>query len=381
MNQNILKININAFQKSSQSSQSSPLNTDTYYYSYNIEIESSVDFILSHFEEPIFPRKISTYKSQQNRPFQFTVSSIQEIIDSFRESFFVDCQINAYPFLTDFKEVPRYKPEFLFIDIDRSSFEDDKSFDRALSKTLTNIKNKLNGEPTVLFTVGGYHIYQPVYCPTALENIKEFNGFDKPSEQLLRFAKDCLSNSKADKNNNPSFRSCLLRIPGSYRSKYNTKVKIVKKWNGVRAPITIDFLEEFRTWLIQKKIDQQKQRQKNLEFRNNSSCNNFNIKSYDWIETKILPNPFSDYRKLAVGLILAPYLVVIKKLSYEESYKIINEWLMKCDSVRKLDFNPKYLINNSIKTSIKKLIPPISIYKLETNYPNMYFLIDQKKRK
>jgi hypothetical protein len=41
-------------------------------------------------------------------------------------------------------------------------------------------------------------------------------------------------------------------------------VKIVKKWNGVRAPITRDFLEEFRTWLIQKKIDQEKQRQKIL---------------------------------------------------------------------------------------------------------------------
>ena len=53
---------------------------------------------------------------------------------------------------------------------------------------------------------------------------------------------------------------------------------------------------------------------------------------------------------------------------------------MKCDSVRKLDFDPKDLINNNIKTSVKKLIPPISLYKLETNYPNLYFLINQKKR-
>ena len=99
---------------------------------------------------------------------------------------------------------------------------------------------------------------------TALENVIQFNGFDKPSEQFLRFAKDYLSNGKADKNNNPSFKSCLLRIPGSINSKYNTKVKIVKKWNGIRSPITIDFLEEFRTWLIQKKIDQDIQRQKIL---------------------------------------------------------------------------------------------------------------------
>ena len=54
---------------------------------------------------------------------------------------------------------------------------------------------------------------------------------------------------------------------------------------------------------------------------------------------------------------------------------------MKCDSVmEKLDFDPRYLINNNIKTSAKKLIPPISLYKLKTNYPNLYFLINQKKR-
>ena len=34
---------------------------------------------------------------------------------------------------------------------------------------------------------------------------------------------------------------------------------------------------------------------------------------------------------------------------------------MRCNLIRQLDFNPKYLINNNIKTSEKKLIPPISI--------------------
>ena len=86
--------------------------------------------------------------------------------------------------------------------------------------------------PTVSDTGGGYHIYQPVYCPTALENITEFQEFEKPSERFLRFAKDNLSNNKADKYNYPSFKSCLLRIPGSINSKYNKQVTIVQKWNG-----------------------------------------------------------------------------------------------------------------------------------------------------
>ena len=38
------------------------------------------------------------------------------------------------------------------------------------------------------------------------------------------------------------------------------------------------------------------------------------------------------------------------------------------------------IMNNNIKTSMKKLIPPISLYKLETNYRNLYLslLLDQK---
>ena len=48
---------------------------------------------------------------------------------------------------------------------------------------------------------------------------------------------------------------------------------------------------------------------------------------------------------------------------------------MRCNLIRQLDFDPKYLINNNIKTSEKKLIPPISIYKLETNYRNLYLLL------
>ena len=77
----------------------------------------------------------------------------------------------------------------------------------ALSNTLKKIKEKLDVQsyPTVLFSGNGYHIILPVYCPIPIESIREFEEFDKPSEQFLRFTKNFLSNGKADKNNNPSF--------------------------------------------------------------------------------------------------------------------------------------------------------------------------------
>ena len=345
-------------------------------------VEYGLDFILSHLENPIiFPRTIMTKKIA----YQRIVFSKERAIEHFIESDFIDCRINGYPYLTEYKDVPRYKPDFLFIDLDRKSFKTKKGFELALYNTLKNIKQKLpNGYPTVLFTGGGYHIYQPVYSPTALENITEFKDFDRPSEQFLRFARDNLSNNKADKQNNPSFRSCLLRIPGSINSKYGNKVSIVKKWNRLRSPITRDFIEEFRTYLIQKKIDENEQRQKmmqqlKLKERQQNRNNNNNKKNYyEWIDKKILTNPFEDYRKITVNLILAPYLIVIKKLSFEESFQIINEWLKKCALKRELDFNSKSLINTALTTASKKQIPPMRITTLKTNYKDLYFLLEQK---
>src|SRR5215211_4003088 len=102
------------------------------------EIQSGLDFILSHFEELfLFPRKISTYKSNNK---QFLVRSREEIINSFISSNVVDCKINAYSYLTEYKGIQRYKPDFLFIDLDRNNFKNDKSFQLALSTTLRNIK-------------------------------------------------------------------------------------------------------------------------------------------------------------------------------------------------------------------------------------------------
>jgi hypothetical protein len=341
------------------------------------DIEPGLDFIISHFEEPLFPRKISTFKSNNK---QFLTRSRQEISDSFIESNLVDCKINAYPYLIEYKGIQRYKPDFLFIDLDKNHFKTDKSFELALYKTLKKIQNKLKGYPTVLFTGGGYHVYQPVYIPTALEYITEFSKFDRPSEQFLRFGKDYLSSSKADKQNNPSFRSCLLRIPGSINSKYGNKVRIVKKWDGNRVPVTLDLLEEFRIYSIQKKIDQIVQRQKILkEGRNKKNIKIDTNEYYSWIE-RLLQTPIPDFRKLIIDLVLSPYLINVRKLSYEESYKIIKEWLDKCNDLKKLDSyrNFEYRINYALKTSYKKQIPPMSIITLKTNYKDLYFLIEQK---
>jgi ABC-type siderophore export system fused ATPase/permease subunit len=116
-----------------------------------------------------------------------------------------------------------------------------------------------------------------------------------------------------------------------------------------------------------------------LKRENSKNKDTTNRNYYKWIDKKILANPFEDYRKIIVNLILAPYLVVVKKLSYEESYQIIYEWLQKCDLLRKLDFNLKDLVNSAITTTQKKQIPPMTIHTLKHNYKNLYFLLLQKE--
>jgi hypothetical protein len=176
----------------------------------------------------------------------------------------------------------------------------------------------------------------------------------------------------------------LLRIPGSINYKYDKKVTIIQKWNGVRPPITREFIEEFRTYLIQKKIDEYNYRHKILlklirqqhNYKNITHNGNY----YEWIDKKILSKPFKDYRKIIVNLILAAYLIVIKKLSFEDAFEIINEWLQQCDLLRKLDFNKKFLVTIALTTAYKKQIPPMKMITLKTNYKALYFILVQKEK-
>lgn len=75
---------------------------------------------------------------------------------------------------------------------------------------------------------------------------------------------------------------------------------------------------------------------------------------YQWIEKKLLQIPISDHRKRTIDLVLAHFLVVIKHLSFEESYIIIKDWIVRCNAIVRLkpsieyfDSKLKAAINNS----------------------------------
>jgi hypothetical protein len=99
-----------------------------------------------------------------------------------------------------------------------------------------------------------------------------------------------------------------------------------------------------------------------------------NINDIKWIEI-LLETPISDYRKNSISLILAPYLINIKKLPYANAFDIIKDRLnkcdsLKCDSLRRLDSNSNYHIKSALEDSIQKGIVLMSLAKLREKIGN-----------
>jgi hypothetical protein len=296
------------------------------------QIEGSVaaglDFILSHLKEPLWPRTIST-KATEGR--QVPVYSRQQALSWYKTANFLDCRISAYPYHPTGKV--RQTIDLIMIDLDQSTFKSNAALDRALSKALRNIKETFGiefGEPSIIWSGNGYHIYIPIETRYVLEDRPEFSKFEEPSKHFLRFAEWYLSYSKADSSHykNVSFGNCLLRIPGSHNFKCveknnsvidsSTQVRVIKQWDGkTRAPIYLLF-GSFLAYLIDQNLKEEAIRGRQKQFSNN---NNRSPRTIPWIE-KLLKTPLEDYRKNAVGLIFAPYLITIRKLSYEESFTI-----------------------------------------------------------
>src|SRR6476646_8841464 len=230
-------------------------------------LEDGLDFILGHFQEPIFPRKIMT----KDLGYQVEVFSKEEALGYFEETRYEDCRINAYPPFTDYHGINRTPVSFLMIDLDLRDFgrgggssNKEKLLGRALNKTLEKIKESIGGNPKVLWTGNGYHIYQPVsgFILEEYETFYEFTKYvDKDlTSMFIQFAEEYFTDYTADRLHNPTVKSCLLRIPGSLNSKcipykdQDAEVKIVQRWDGKRPSIQ-PLLPDFRRWLIHKRID------------------------------------------------------------------------------------------------------------------------------
>ena len=383
-----------------------------------INLDKDIDYILSHFvnsnsgdNHNLFPRKMMTSVSNG----QFTVCSKEEILLKCKDSKYIDCRINAYPEYTHWKryDAVRQSPNFIFIDLDLVNFSKYKNprkmLDKVLENTLKNISliglqehtqrshihhhspaHELNPiQPTVLWTGNGYHIYLPITAivldecepfskdrfPNLFSLNGKYNGYSV-SEVFLIFAKDYLTNGKADPQHRPKFKSCLIRLPNTFNSKglargfsyEESRIRIIQEWNGYRPPIQLA-TKPFRRWLIQEEINE---RLTIKGYRSHTKSAISLGKNIEWIET-LLKTPIGDHRKYCLWRILIPYLINVKKIDKDSAFKFMEGWLANCDELQKLQFNPQTKIKENIKY-VKDYLP-ISKNKLKDENPELYNLL------
>jgi hypothetical protein len=229
----------------------------------------------------------------------------------------------------------------------------------------------LDAQPTQLWTGNGYHFIQPQFA-IVLEKAERFKKFGHPSRDFMRFEEQLLTDNKADQShsNNVSFGNCMLRIPGSLNSnqiRFNDKgeivdgegdippeaeVRVIQHW--VNRPSIKPLLPQYYIWLqdaVTSDIDKQIEEVQNArKYRKYSKYNKQwgnNTNTIGWIE-KLLQKPLDDFRKYCIIFILTPYLINIKRLSHSEAFTCLSQWLSKCDSVHKLNFNTTQKINEAL---------------------------------
>jgi hypothetical protein len=334
-----------------------------------ISIESGLDFILSHFKpEELFPRRISTRVTEGR---QITVKDMDEAIARFKQSNLLDCRISIYPFpVPEHKSYNRQTPDIFLSDLDRKNFKTDRLFQQCLRHTLQNFKDKLHGaNPTVLWSGGGYHLLQPLDADIVLEMESIFAEFDEPSRNLMRYAEKLMTDNKADPVhcNTVAFGNCMVRIPGSYNSKYiqfddrhevivnippQSEVKIIHRWDGYKPNIRW-LLEGYWVYLIQERnneaLERLRQEQKRLRFERKypSRCQSQQQASnkIGWIES-LYRLSLDDFREYCTTFILVPYFVNIRRVSRSETSDLVVDWLDRCRSKKRLVWNARRKVDD-----------------------------------
>ncbi len=98
----------------------------------------------------------------------------------------------------------------------------------------------------------------------------------------------------------------------------------------------------------------------------------------EWID-KLLSNPVPDVRQRIVNLILAPYLVNVKKLDVNEAYKIIVDYIDKCRAIDPSTKITNQQIMYQCNYSKSKGMKPLSFYKAKELLSNVVDISEDKK--
>jgi hypothetical protein len=196
-----------------------------------------------------------------------------------------------------------------------------------------------------------------------LEMESVFAEFAEPSRKLMQYAEKLVTDNKGDPCHcsTVSFNNCIIRIPGSYNSKYvhfnnmgkvvntpESEVRIIQRWDGYKPNIRwllkdywLYLIQERNNWVLKTMQDEQQRLRLERKYANNYISNTQQISRIDWIES-LYTKSLEDFRRYCIWRILTPYFINVRKLSRSDVFNLIMNWLDRCSSERRrLDFNPR----------------------------------------
>jgi hypothetical protein len=151
------------------------------------------------------------------------------------------------------------------------------------------------------------------------------------SQKFLKFAKDYLTNGRADSKNHPSLKSCLIRVPYTINSKNEGIVEFKESWDGQRVSVKNIPFKKYIEGIVQQE-------------HTNKYTGMINPQKFQWIE-QLLKIKINDHRNFLL-FDVCRYLINIKGFSPEQSTNVIYRWL---DSSKYSKSKILYEIKNAIK--------------------------------
>ena len=366
------------------------------------ETYDGLDLVMDHFRHVNgfrLPRTISTGATNGR---QYCVDRRDRIMDFYKAAMYEDCRINAYP---DFEALKQQKhiaqdykptPDYLFIDLDRDSFDTDDQLEAALQTTLKNINKYIvsgSSNAAIIQSGNGFHVHVTLKWHTALEQMSEFANFANQdlATRFMRWAERELTEGKANQHHNPSIKSCLFRVPGTINSKakdagrdpivkvintgswiFCSHFDMVNPFGNIRSEFVMKFHSHLMQELIDDKVAQLERRRKLSRGLLLQGSN-----SLDWID-RLLRIGVEDNRKVLLFWVLAPYLITVKGLDYDKAYCILEGWLDKCNEVRSLEPSRKafrYRLRYCLDVAENQERMPIRFETFKEYYPDVYKIL------
>jgi hypothetical protein len=135
-----------------------------------------------------------------------------------------------------------------------------------------------------------------------------------------------------------------------------------------------EFLMKFHSMLVQEVIDEKMKKLERRKMISLGLLKEGNNNSLDWID-KLLQIPVQDNRKDLLFWVLAPYLITVKGLDYDKAYSVLEQWLDKCNDVKRLEpdwTSFRYRIRYCLDIAENQERKPIKFDTFKEYYPDVY---------